>query len=183
MKQDEIYEFINQIKKDYPKFNVGTDEEYQVWKDILSKTSYELIKAKYQEHKNNEDYKKYPPKATYFTYESKSDEPIKYLRHCKYCGRLMYNEALDLHEDRHRSINYIVKRKNQLWNKPTTDEEETEFINMTQDKFDSKYLEFLKLVYQKITNPTEKRNIENIVYLTEHPTETIAPQEYKLKTF
>lgn len=177
MNNQEIMNFIHLIENDYPKFNLTT-EEYKVWQDILSKINYEAARVKYESHKENADFSKYPPKATYFTFEKQAKVMEKYLRYCKYCNKLMYNEALDLHEDRHRAIEYIKKRKQEIWNKETTYTEETELLDMPQKEFDTKYIEFLKILYKKITNKLEKRNIENIIYLDEHPEETIAPTEY-----
>lgn len=177
MSNQEIINFIQLLEKDYPNFK-PTNEEYQVWKDILSKIGYEIARVKYQNHKDNKDFNKYPPKPTYFTFEKQAKVMEKYMRYCNYCNKLMYNEACDLHEDRHRSVNYIKKRKQEVWNKETTYQEELELLEMNQKEFDKKYLEFLKILYKRITNRQEKRNIENIVYLEEHPEETITPTEY-----
>lgn len=172
MTKEEVYKFIAVIGNDYDNFN-PSQEEARVWVNELADKSKETIYLKYEEHKKNEDYKKYPPKLDYFIYDTKAKIQTEYLMKCRWCGKVLYDKAMIKHEDRHRDIEYIEKNIKEYFGKEI--ENKRELVDMQDNEFDKKMYEFTKKLLPKMENSYEKRCLTNYVYLTNHPEEVIAP--------
>lgn len=167
MTNDEVLLFIQQIKKDYPKFDLSADE-YQVWHDQLMKIKKEVAELKYEEHKKN-GYKTIPPKLEIFIYEPKEETKKRIITEkCNWCGRIFYHEAMNLHEARHRSVDYIKSRTEKYFNKEFTKEKYESLMNMKEDEFQLTYDKFLKVLLKVVTG-TEKIAILNSFYAKENP--------------
>lgn len=174
MSNEEIFSFVQQIKNDYPHMPVLSTEEFQIWKDTLSKLPKEIAELKYQEHKNNPSFKNTPPSIMLFANykEEKKEEERKILMKCPRCGKYLYYEAMVLHEARHKSIEYIKSRYIRILNKELGKEKENELLIMAQDEFNKKYDEFLEKIIPYV-NDSELNNILRIIYSREHPMERI----------
>lgn len=176
MNKEEITKFLSKIKKDYPNFSINSDE-YAAWEEVLSRTTLEQAELRYQHHKDSEEFKNQIPNIKLFMGKKHDSEEWKYLRTCNFCGCILYSKAMDLHEDRHRSVNYIVRRYRDYWHQEMSKQKYQELMDMDQEEFDNKYNEFLKKVYEITPLDWERRNIRNILYLNEHPGETL-PLEF-----
>jgi len=174
MTKEEVYELIGIIGKDYNDFKPN-EEETRVWVNELANTNKEVIYLKYEEHKKNADYKKYPPKLDYFRYIKEDKPQTEFLMKCHWCGKLLYDKAMIKHEDRHRNIEHIERNIKKYFGKDLKNKRELE--NMSDKEFDSKELEFTKKLLPKMPDNQEKRSLINYVYLSEHPNEKITPDE------
>lgn len=175
MSNEEIVKFIQKIQKDYPNFKISNDE-YEAWEEVLSRTTLEQAELKYQHHKDSEEFRDKIPNIKLFM-KKEQEEVLRYLRSCQFCGCILYSKAMDLHEDRHRSVNYIVRRYRDYWHQEMNRQKYQELMDMNQEEFDNKYNEFLKKVYEVTPFDWEKRNIRNVLYLNEHSGETL-PLEF-----
>ena len=167
MTNDEVMLFIQQIKKDYPKFDLSGDE-YQVWHDQLMKLQKEIAELKYEEHKKS-GFKTIPPKLEVFIYEPK--EEIKnrvFTEKCVKCGKILYHDAMNLHEARHRSVDYIKSRAEKYFSKEFTNEKYKNLMEMEEDTFQDTYDKFLKVLLKVVTG-AEKIAILNSFYAKENP--------------
>lgn len=168
MSNEEIMSFIQQIQKDYPKFKLST-AEYEVWQSLLSKTSKEIIEAKYNEHLNGE-YRKNIPSVMYFeTNSNETKQERRFLRQCEHCGKYLYHDAMVEHEGRHRSIKYIVKKMKELFSKEL---DENELLELSDKDFNQKYDEFLEKIIN-YTSGLEQKRLLIINFLKNNPGKTI----------
>ncbi len=166
MTNDEVMLFIQQIKKDYPKFDL-TSNEYQCWHDQLTKLQKEIAEVKYEEHKKSE-YKKNPPSLQIFIYKPKEELKKRVvLMKCDTCGKMLYYDAMTLHTVRHNSVNYIKSKTELLFKKEFTKDKYEELMNMNEDEFQSKYDLFLKQIV-KYVSKAEQIAILNSFYLKEN---------------
>ncbi len=166
MTNDEVMLFIQQIKKDYPKFDL-TSNEYQCWHDQLTKIQKEIAEVKYEEHKKSE-YKKNPPSLQIFIYKPKEELKKRVvLMKCDTCGKMLYYDAMTLHTARHNSVNYIKSKTELLFKKEFTKDKYEELMNMSEDEFQSKYDLFLKQIV-KYVSKAEQIAILNSFYLKEN---------------
>ncbi len=169
MTKEEIIKFIQKIKREYPNFPTLTEDEYHVWIDTLSKISKELADLKYEDYKKETKVKNKYPTIELFLKSSENKQQTKYLMTCPYCGRLLYDKAMNLHEARHRSINYIKSRAKKYFNVEMTPEKYSEFLTMQQNAFDIKYYEFILKLIPKMSESLELKNLLIIKFLYEHP--------------
>lgn len=168
MSNEEIMSFIQRIQKDYPKFKLST-AEYEVWQSVLSKTSKEIIEAKYNEHLNGE-YKKNIPSVMYFDVNSnETKQERKFLRQCEFCGKYLYHDAMVEHEGRHKSIRNISMKMKKIFSKEINEEK---LLEMSDKEFNEKYDEFLEKIIDYTTG-AEKRRLMIINYLKNNPGKTI----------
>lgn len=167
MTNDEVMLFIQRIKKDYPKFDLSGDE-YQVWHDQLMKLQKEIADLKYEEHKKS-GFKTIPPKLEVFIYEPKEETKNRiFTEKCYRCGKILYHNAMNLHEARHRSVDYIKSRTEKYFNKEFTKEKYESLMSIKEEDFQLIYDKFLKLLL-KVVNGTEKIAILNSFYAKENP--------------
>lgn len=167
MTNDEVMLFIQQIKKDYPRFDLTADE-YQVWHDQLVKLQKEIAELKYEEHKKS-GFKTIPPKLEVFIYKPKEEVKNRiFTEKCAKCGKTLYHEAMNLHEARHRSVDYIKSRTEKYFNKEFTKEKYESLMVMGENAFQDTYDKFLKLLLKVVTG-VEKIAILNSFYAKENP--------------
>ena len=166
MTNDEVMLFIQQIRKDYPKFDLSADE-YQVWHDQLMKIKKEVAELKYEEHKKN-GFKTIPPKLEIFIYEPKEETKKRIITEkCGWCGRILYHDAMNLHESRHRSVDYIKARTEKYFSKEFTNETYEKLMNMEENQFQEMYDKFLRSLLKVVTG-AEKKAILNSFYAKEN---------------
>ena len=183
MTNEEIISFIQQMKKDYPNMQVLNSDDYQVWKNTLSKLPKEIVECKYLDHKKNPNFKNTPPSIMLFANykEEKKEEEKKILMKCPMCGKYLYYDAMVLHEARHKSIRYIKSRLERYFHRQIDKTEEIELLNMSSEEFDNKYNKFLEKLIPYVCE-SEQSNILRIKYSKDHPLERIPidiQNEYK----
>lgn len=94
----------------------------------------------------------------------KTKDKIDYTQtvfYCRLCGRPFNSiEAHHEHEDRCSSVKYILKQYLRFGLNPIPNKRD--LFEMSEDEFDKKYKELLKIVYNKTTDKLEKIRIEFI---------------------
>ena len=161
MTEEEIKRFMVIVKKDYPNSKL-TSEELEEWKYTLSKISFTEASIKYYDHRNNKNFKDKFPSIKLFI---KSSSNINYSTNCLYCGKQFNSDEIRSHEERHSSINYIVKKYKEVFDKELDHKKCEELMNMNQEEFDAKYDEFL----EKLNKKCPTRILQNILYLNANP--------------
>lgn len=87
----------------------------------------------------------------------------KVFTRCMFCGRKIdYKFEARKHEDRCRSIRYMVKLNKQFYNKEL---DLPKLYNMQDKEFNEIYIKRLRIILVKVkeTNPLEARGIENVI--------------------
>ena len=82
---------------------------------------------------------------------------LDYKTFCRFCGRLLGKDQVEIHEDRCRSTRYMCRKYREIYNK-TLDKRMLWELSLCE--FNKKYDELLKIVLSQTTNPDEKFAIE-----------------------
>lgn len=152
MNNNQVKDLFIRIKALYPTFSANQDvkNEWIKWlKDYSSDGVNRNLTKWYEEHPND-----IPTIINLINEFIRIKSKDRYLA-CKYCKESFKEDDLDklrLHEDRHRSVNYI-KKKEHLLNK---DYDEKQLMEMNQEDFDKAYDRFLELIYEKEEDSKEK---------------------------
>ncbi len=171
MTEEEIKRFMTIIKKDYPNSKL-TSEELEEWEDALSKISFTEASIKYYDHRNNANFRDKFPSIKLFI---KTSSNINYLTNCIWCGKQFSSAEIRSHEERHSSVNYIVKKYKEHWNIEIDKSKYDELMNMNQEEFDAKYDDFL----EKLNNKCPSKIIQKILYLNANPGKELPMELYE----
>lgn len=163
MTKSDVKDLFNLFKSNYNNFKYD-DSMLKIWSEELSQYENDDVLYKTKELFSKYEFKTIAP-TLYYILDGlpKVNEKIDYSKEtlsCKFCGR-MFNDRDKLinHEDRCRSIKYILKRTKELWNK---DIDKKVLYNMNDSEFESKYELFLKKVNETTLNREEKLRINCI---------------------
>lgn len=171
MTEEEIKRFMTIIKKDYPNSKL-TSEELEEWKDALNKISFTEASIKYYDHRNNANFRDKFPSIRLFI---KTSSNINYITNCIWCGKQFSSDEIRLHEERHSSVNYIVKQYKEHWDIEIDKSKYDELMNMDQEEFDAKYDDFL----EKLNNKCPSKIIQKILYLNANPGKELPIEFYE----
>lgn len=162
MNSNEVKELFVRIKALYPTFSANQDvkNEWEKWLIEYSNDGVNKNLTKWYEERPDEI-----PKIVNLINEFIRVKPRYRFIACNYCKTSFRDddiESLKEHEDRHRSVKYI-KRKEHLLNQ---NYDENKLMSMNDEAFEKAYDRFLELIYQVITDSSEKSLLEKCISKT-----------------
>lgn len=165
MNKQEVAELVSFVNMSYPYQIQDVNATINAWLEILQQYDYEDVKLRLKTLMQDDKYQKTCPTVYYIVRDLRAiQEKINWNKgviYCDICGRAFNKrEELVKHEDRCRSIRYIIKQSKKLGKDISN--KKRELFEMSQLEFDKKYNELLNLVYKNSRNDTEKRIIEFI---------------------
>ena len=86
-----------------------------------------------------------------------NQEILDYSTTCKICGRVLENKKLEIHEERCRSIRYMCKKYEEIYNK-TLDKRLLWEISLNE--FNQRYDDLLRVVLKQTNSLSEKFYLE-----------------------
>ena len=152
MQKQEANILLQRIKTFYPKFFYASYTVENWYMELKDYNPNLLVQALRQYAEDNNE----PPSVmnlkTIADRIANTNE-IDYETLCKYCGRLLDKEHQVVHEDRCRSIRYMGRKYETLFNRAI---DKRQLWELSKEEFDKKYDEFLKYIEPKVTKPNEK---------------------------
>lgn len=163
MSNEDIIKFINQVSKDYSKFNFK-ENEYEMWKNILKNIPYDVATERYEKHKSDEKFNKFPPDIKLFVYKPQEEKKQNedFIVACRWCNKKMPLSTIHEHEARHLSVKYIESRMLKYIHKQLSKEQIQQFMELEEDKFQEWYDDFLEKLIPLVENSEEKERLKKI---------------------
>lgn len=162
MKKNEVNEILKRIKSNYSDFVID-DYKTNEWNKELKDYDFEDVMKKVEEHMRSEEYGKFPPKLYFLTKYLQTtvqkNTKTNYLLQCNICGEYIPEQIYDEHYQRCMDVDYIVRMREKYFNTKITKEMRERYMNLSQEQFDTKYLEFLGNIYEDV--PEEEQKIIN----------------------
>lgn len=169
MEKNEVNKIIQEINTIYygKLLRDRTDDDVKnlsnSWYDILKDYNYEDVKKNLDNYAKKDEYNNVP--QCYLLTKglipnSKKIDTSKGTFYCQFCKKPChsYNKLIE-HEDRCRSINYVIDQTKRFGGRNIN---RAELWNMPQDDFKIKYINLLHYVHDHTTNELEKNAIEHI---------------------
>lgn len=165
MELKDVKIILKRIQVNYPSF-INDSYTQSEWYKELKDYDLEDIMKKLEEHMRSEQYGNNIPKVYFLTKylrtTKEKNKTEKYLMQCSICKEFIPEEQYDKHYERCLDVEYIVKKRKELFDNDTSEELKNTYLNMEQTTFDNKYLEFLDKIYNYVSDE-EKRRIEFII--------------------
>lgn len=163
MTETEVKNLLRFLAMEYSSFNV-IDDKVKYWYNELQQYDTRDVKSRLKELMANEKYALVPPVLEVIisglTKKQNKVNFKKMVYFCKFCNRAFnVRYELDKHEDRCRSIKYILR---QYENYNLGEIDKKTLYNMTDEEFDERYNKLLQVIKNKTTDEGEKRLIEFI---------------------
>lgn len=164
MKKEEVENLLNYLAMEYPSFKLDK-EKIDFWLNELQQYDCNDVKYRLKDLMASGEYKIYPPVLETITAGlTKKNKKINFKEmvcFCKFCNRgFNQREELEKHEDRCRSIRYIIKQYEKyslgIINK-------RELYAMSDEEFNARYDKLLRYVQSHTDNQSEK-NIINFIF-------------------
>lgn len=160
MEKKQVSEILKRINSNYPDFVVDEYKQKE-WYNELKDYDYEDVMRKVEEHLRSEEYGKFPPKLYFLTKYlhtiTEKNTKTNYLLKCSICGNDIPEAEYDNHYGRCMDIEYIDGILKKYFNKKVTKDMWQENINLSQEEFDIKYMNFLDKVYNRV--PKEEQEL------------------------
>ena len=165
MTRDEVKNLFKRIKSNYSTF-VADEYKLTEWCKELKDYDETDVHKKLEEHMRSSEYGNSEPKLYFLTKylktTSEKNKIEKYLMQCSICKEFIPEEQYDKHYERCLDVEYIIKKRKELFDNDTSEELKNAYLNMDQITFDNKYLEFLDKIYNYVSDE-EKQRIEFII--------------------
>ena len=165
MKKNETMEILKRIKSNYQDFTVDEYKKNEWYKE-LKDYDFEDVMRKVEEHMRSEEYGKFPPKLYFLTKYLQTtvqkNTRTNYLLQCRICGEYVPEQIYDEHYQRCIDTDFMIRMKEKYSKTKTSKEIRDKFMNLSQNEFESYYLEFLDKLY-KIASNEDKKTIEGII--------------------
>ncbi len=165
MTRDEVKNLFKRIKSNYSTF-VADEYKLTEWCKELKDYDETDVHKKLEEHMRSSEYGNSEPKLYFLTKylktTSEKNKIEKYLMQCSICKEFIPEEQYDKHYERCLDVEYIIKKRKELFDNDTSEELKNAYLNMDQTTFDNKYLEFLDKIYNYVSDE-EKQRIEFII--------------------
>lgn len=160
MTRDEVKSLFKRIKSNYSTF-VADEYKLTEWCKELKDYDETDVHKKLEEHMRSSEYGNSEPKLYFLTKYLKTtkekNKTEKYLMQCSICKEFILEEQYDKHYERCLDVEYIVKKRKELFDKDTSEELKNTYLNMEQTTFDNKYLEFLDKIYNYVSDEEKQR--------------------------
>ena len=152
MEKQETNIVLQRIKTFFPKFYYASytvENWYMELKDYKANTIVEALRIYAEDNQE-------PPSV--INLKSIADrlngqQIFDYETTCKFCNRVLKKDQVEVHEDRCRSIKYMVRRYKDLFGKIL---DKRELWEISKAEFDERYDSLLKIILDKTSNPYEK---------------------------
>ena len=165
MTRDEVKNLFKRIKSNYSTF-VADEYKLTEWCKELKDYDETDVHKKLEEHMRSAEYGNSEPKLYFLTKFLKTKEEKnkveKYRLQCTICGKFIPEDDYDSHYERCLDVDYIVKKRKELFNEETSEELKERYLLMDQETFDNKYLQFLDKIYNYVSDE-EKQRIETVI--------------------
>lgn len=79
--------------------------------------------------------------------------PLEYKTFCRFCGRVLDSAQVTIHEDRCRSIKYMCRKYEEIYNKVL---DKRLLWEISLEEFNKRYDDLLKVVLSRTTDEDEK---------------------------
>ena len=162
MNKAEVNSILEYISINYPDFQI-TDELFNMWLDELQQYDYEDVLNKLKDMLKTGHYNSRPPiLMNIISGLNKKSSKIDWkstVVYCPICNKAFnckkdYSSPdLKEHEDRCRSIRYVIKQTKKWFNK---DLSRAELWAMSKEEFDERYNKLLHYIYENTENEDEK---------------------------
>lgn len=164
MTETEVKELLKHLAMSYTSFSI-TKEKISFWYTELQQYDVDDVKSRLKDLMSEEKYALTPPVLeSIIAGLTKKHDKVNFnqiVYFCKFCNRGFNNrDNLEKHEDRCRSIRYILKQY-EIYNLGDIDKKV--LYNMTQEEFDERYNKLLAYVQKHTTNEEEKKLI-NLIF-------------------
>lgn len=166
MEKSEVRQLINDINSVYNgKFlkNKSKEEKIEMintWSELLIKYNYQEVRDNLEIYAKNDNYNN--PPQLYLLIKDLTPNKDKYSEtkgtyYCQICNkRFSTYEDAKVHEDRCRSINYVIAQMRKWFHKEVT---RAELWKLSNEEFDAKYNKLLHHIYKHTTDEREKMRI------------------------
>lgn len=166
MQKSEVYDLVQIINQNYPTFiKEGKEEDLiNVWFKELQQYDYEDVLEALKSYMAQEKYQYQPPTLylliSGLTKKHEKKDWSKGTFYCSYCKRAFNSEEEQKqHEDRHRSIKYVIRETKKWFKKELTEK----FLwTMSEEEFNERYNKLLKYIMEHTTDEAERKRISFI---------------------
>lgn len=163
MNKIQVNEILEYLSMSYPSFG-DVQSKFKFWNETLQFYGYNDVKARIEELMQSREFSQFSPTLSRIVASlTKTNEKIEnsdIVYFCQFCGRSFAKPIeLSQHEDRCRSVKYIVKQYAR-YGLGTVDKRL--LYQLPNEEFDKRYLKLLKIIYDKTNDSHEKRVIECI---------------------
>ena len=157
MKKRDTEIILQRIKTFYPKFFFTSQTVENWYMEIKEYDSPHLFIEALRDYANQNAEPPSVINLKTIVDRYNNQEISSYKTTCKFCGRILDNDKLEIHEDRCRSIKYMCSKYQEIYNKVL---DKRILWELELDEFNKRYDELLKVVLSRVTNPDEKFALE-----------------------
>ena len=165
MELKDVKVILKRIQVNYPSFVVDSYTQSEWYKELKDYDLEDVMK-KLEEHMRSEQYGNNLPKVYFLTKylrTTKEKQKVeKYRLQCTICGKFIPEDEYDKHFERCLDVDYIVKKRKELFDEDTSEELKERYYSFNQETFDNKYLELLNKIY-KYVDIAEQKRIDKII--------------------
>lgn len=165
MELKDVKIILKRIQINYPSFINDTYVQSEWYKELKDYDIEDVMK-KLEEHMRSSEYGNSIPKLYFLTKYLKTAKEKQNIEHyelqCPICEKFINEEKYDKHFERCIDVEYIINKRKELFNEDTSEELKIKYLEMNDELFDNKYVEFLDKIYNKISEDEQKR-LDNII--------------------
>lgn len=165
MKKNDVTEILKRISSNYPEFMIDDYKKNEWYKELKDYDADDVMR-KVEEHMRSEEYGKFPPKLYFLTKylqtTAQKNTRTNYLLQCRICGEYIPEQIYDEHYQRCIDVDYMVRMKEKYSKTKVAKETRNKFMNLSQNEFETYYLQFLDNLY-KVASDEDKKTIEGII--------------------
>lgn len=160
MELKDVKVILKRIQVNYPSF---TNDSYtqSEWYRELKDYDMEDVMKKLEEHMRSEQYGATTPKLYFLTKYLKTTKEKQKVEHfklqCSICGKFVDEELFDKHYERCLDVNYIYLIRKIYFDTEISDEMKERYRNLSDESFNTKYMEFLDNVYDRVSKEEQNR--------------------------
>lgn len=162
MNKEQVNEMLSQLSMQYQNFKI-TDELFDMWFDELQQYDFNDVidRLKHLVSTGRYNYNP-PPLIMIIDGLTKKHHKLDWKKNvvlCHFCNKGFnvdekgYSAELKEHEDRCRSINYVIRQMKKWYGVTIT---RGELWALPKEEFDAKYDKLLHYIYEHTDNPVEK---------------------------
>lgn len=169
MSLEQTDELIEKIRMHRPSFlghldKSGISKIKVEWHRILEPYSYVDVEKKLDEYfRDSENFGKYPD-AYYLCRFLKTEEEKSHFVdisvRCQICNELVDYTEYDNHYSRCLSVDYIVRKRKQFFDKET---DRKKLMSMNEKDFEKNYKTFIEKIHELTTSKIEKYNLQCMI--------------------
>ena len=158
----EVDKLLNTVDLNYKNYFKGPINEFSdYWYEYLYQYDFIEVEKKLRDCMSMDQFQYQPPTLEYLIKDLvKIQDKVDFNKtfiYCQFCNRIFNSiETLHKHEDRCRSVRYIVRQYKKYFNREVN---KRELYEMSDEDFDEKYDKLLRFIEQHTTDEKEKKVI------------------------